>query len=965
MSAIIRTLLFFVVLALSIFVRANTTNPQIADSIWNLAHSYENELKWKEAATKYLECSLYYKNTRQQYSYAHCLFKVGSCYYYNEQLDNAIEALENCYTVVEGLPSSEREKIDHVLNIALCNVYSELQYISESQYEQGYHHFNRFLLENQNSFMMSDDELSSLFEFLDICVQSCSFCSTYHSWVDCIHFANIGLNALTKAAKSGIFDEDTESSWSVYFGSFMLNDMICSYYLGCYDKLKLYQRLYMDYNLSVLLTNKSQLPTYVTDEDVVKIMLNSANYYHYFNELGLERDLLANISQLVSKNPEAYTSNVIEILTYYNNRLKLIEDSDNSIIAKLNPKAELLGEKIESINIIARHFINVNDYKMAYRYIESCPDTVLQKVRGSALEQDYYINKCLCEIKLGNISKGIQTIEFYNNLLTAQIKYNASRLISVNREQYLESVNQWFSEALPLFTSLCNYPELLKSCYNATLLYKNALLESNANIVKIAHNSPDPSILYLLNEYKTKLNIFSSSINAIDYNTTTSNDLNSSLLLSWFEVNSTEQRALDIVNSYGSSISDFMDITWDKISRKLESSELAIEFIHVTDQNGTPTYYALVNKKNNNAPEFIKLCQEDELAHLDINSSVNHVYNLIWKPILEKDGNGVSTIYFSADQILHIIPIEYCTLPNGQLFSSKYNCFRLSSTRKLLEKNHSPKNTIKSAYIFGNIDFNASFDEIKQNTYQFSFNNSQKLIDIKDVTSIESDYQGGSIVYYPWNNFSEDQKELQAICKILKKRSIDVTLFEKSIASEDLIKTLSFKDVNLLHISTHGLYVKKSDTQLFPYMDFVQNSTNPMYRSVLICAGVNNLVKYGRHDTDQCDGLLLAHDIANLNLNDVDLVVLSTCDSGLGDITSDGVWGMQRGFKQAGCNTILMSLSPVNEVATRYFMEAFYSNYIKSSSKIEAIKSAQEAMINSKEFSDPQYWASFILIDAI
>lgn len=90
------------------------------------------------------------------------------------------------------------------------------------------------------------------------------------------------------------------------------------------------------------------------------------------------------------------------------------------------------------------------------------------------------------------------------------------------------------------------------------------------------------------------------------------------------------------------------------------------------------------------------------------------------------------------------------------------------------------------------------------------------------------------------------------------------------------------------------------------------------------------------------DGILLAKEIADMDLNGLDLIVLSACQTGLGDISGEGVFGLQRGFKKAGANTLLMSLWKVDDKATKLLMSRFYSNLIAGKSKIESLRDAQK-----------------------
>ena len=95
-----------------------------------------------------------------------------------------------------------------------------------------------------------------------------------------------------------------------------------------------------------------------------------------------------------------------------------------------------------------------------------------------------------------------------------------------------------------------------------------------------------------------------------------------------------------------------------------------------------------------------------------------------------------------------------------------------------------------------------------------------------------------------------------------------------------------------------------------------------------------------------------------------DLVVLSACQTGVGEINGDGVFGLQRGFKKAGVNSLLMSLWEVNDQATGILMKAFYSNLMSGLTKQQSLLNAQQEL-RDKGFVNPFFWAAFILLDAV
>ena len=101
------------------------------------------------------------------------------------------------------------------------------------------------------------------------------------------------------------------------------------------------------------------------------------------------------------------------------------------------------------------------------------------------------------------------------------------------------------------------------------------------------------------------------------------------------------------------------------------------------------------------------------------------------------------------------------------------------------------------------------------------------------------------------------------------------------------------------------------------------------------------------------------------DLQGADLVVLSACETAQGDISSDGVFGLQRGFKMASAGGILMSLWKVDDDATQVLMTEFYKHWMSGKSKHEALKIAKNTVRSHEKWKSPLYWAAFILLDGI
>lgn len=134
-----------------------------------------------------------------------------------------------------------------------------------------------------------------------------------------------------------------------------------------------------------------------------------------------------------------------------------------------------------------------------------------------------------------------------------------------------------------------------------------------------------------------------------------------------------------------------------------------------------------------------------------------------------------------------------------------------------------------------------------------------------------------------------------------------------------------------------------------------------MIRTDLMFAGANNAFINKVGDTGWDDGILTSKEIFNLNLQNVNLVVLSACKSGLGEVSRDGVYGLQRAFKKAGVKSIVMSLWAIDDSVTQDFMVHFYKGLASGLSKAKALLQAK--MLIREKYPHSNDWAAFVLLD--
>ena len=199
--------------------------------------------------------------------------------------------------------------------------------------------------------------------------------------------------------------------------------------------------------------------------------------------------------------------------------------------------------------------------------------------------------------------------------------------------------------------------------------------------------------------------------------------------------------------------------------------------------------------------------------------------------------------------------------------------------------------------------------------------------------------------------------------------------------TEESFKKLDGARPKLMHIATHGFFLTEEEAEKLKFArseielltEGVQKGgrpveDKPMTRSGLLFSGCNHAIHHEQIPDGEEDGILTAQEISMLDLRGLDLVVLSACQTALGDIVSgEGVFGLQRGFKKAGAKTILMSLDKVNDEATRILMVELYRNLMNGKTKYQSLKEAQKHLrqVENGKYDQPEYWASFIMLDGL
>ena len=297
-------------------------------------------------------------------------------------------------------------------------------------------------------------------------------------------------------------------------------------------------------------------------------------------------------------------------------------------------------------------------------------------------------------------------------------------------------------------------------------------------------------------------------------------------------------------------------------------------------------YYAILVSPNLSRPQVIEIDLSNIYLKDIENIDRDALYKNIWLklfPYLLK----TRTIYISYDGILHNLGVEHLTDMFGNCIGDKFEIHRLSSTRQLLRQRKGVK--INSLCMYGGLDYNNSdtsetIDEFK-GTYNIYPN--QGLRELRDLRY--------GVTYLPYT-----LKEISEIEAIFREYNYDNLLIFKDIhGTENSFKELETDSISIVHFATHGFYWDKDVATKRNYIGFLSsNESNDeledaLIRSGLFMSGANKALKGSGEPLTNEDGILTAKEISLLNLNNVDMVVLSACQTGLGDTFEEGVFGLQ------------------------------------------------------------------------
>ena len=344
--------------------------------------------------------------------------------------------------------------------------------------------------------------------------------------------------------------------------------------------------------------------------------------------------------------------------------------------------------------------------------------------------------------------------------------------------------------------------------------------------------------------------------------------------------------------------------------------------------------------------------------------SSRRIYDLVFANI-KKELRGVKKIFISPDGNLNLIPFEVLQGPDRRFLIEDYTFNYLTAGRDVLRFGEIKEKGNK-ALLMGDPDFDMGTDE------KGSILRKLTLVSNKQEGVVKRSSDMGGLHF---GRLPETKEEVNAIKAILGKDKADI--YTGKDALEEALRQKGTPSI--LHLATHGFFLNDLDLSDLADETMARGISispkpggkkikieNPLLRSGIALAGANNALK--SQSSENNTGIVTAEKILGLRLRGTDMVVLSACDTGLGEVKAgEGVFGLRRAFTQAGAKSLVMSMWSVPDRETKELMVEFYKNI--QSGKMNRSQALRQAALKEMKvvrerygYANPYYWGAFVFM---
>lgn len=670
--------------------------------------------------------------------------------------------------------------------------------------------------------------------------------------------------------------------------------------------------------------------------------------------------------------------------------LKLAKDYGNKTLEFLEKNLGAENTEVAGILLnLANIYADLKQWEKAEENNDRCI-AIRRKIFGEDHPElaPPYLNEAINQRVRGNLAKSEAYLIKANSINMQMVRRFFPSFSDEEKEAFFNTIKPGIEEFQSFATvRYAENPTIAGNLFDHQLATKALLLNSSAKWKQRIKTSGDKKLFLKFTEWENLQNQLAGLVQSTEEEDRQAID-------SLKSIAEKLEKELSLRSESFAQLTDKHQATWQEVQQQLKPREAAVEIIRIkkfgiqrtftdTSDPAKPRYFspgltdsaqyvALIVKPGQKRPEmvllenglemegnqfkFYKSCIRQQLEDKES-------YNAFWKRIGDKL-KGIKTVYFSPDGVY--LKLNLNTLKNqttNKFLLEEIDIRLVTVTRDLIpEGKKEPFNTL--AYLIG---FPSYYHDFPSKTPSAT----------KKTTANESVQRTNQMLENMLIDLPGTKLEVENIGKILSMEGWEVKSFMEGMALEESLKEI-YKP-RLLHIATHGYFLDKGE------------ETNPLFRSGLMLSGSGTSLKMGKPEEKE-DGILTAFEAMNLNLDNTDLVVLSACETGLGEVKNgEGVYGLQRAFKVAGAKSIMMSLWKVDDEATQELMGSFYKNWLSptqphrgggANTKALAVKGPPSTTADKSgdlggrkraaflaaqkelkaKYTNPYYWGAFVLV---
>lgn len=580
-------------------------------------------------------------------------------------------------------------------------------------------------------------------------------------------------------------------------------------------------------------------------------------------------------------------------------------DLSNQIMTRF----KLCDETINTLNLYGNALYQNDKFEEALKIYER-QLAACETLYGKDSREYHWAKYCIANIHayMGKIDEGANRYKDVISWYRDKILNDLQSIPSTERDFYLDNMIELLQNAIPFgIEAKYDQDEFAALAYECLLLTKGLLLateKSTDTIIRENGSSAEVADLTTLYQLKSDLTDLLANPNSNPKD----------VLNTYARIKTIDVKLTNACAQYGNNTS-FASIGYEQVKNSLKEGEVLLDFADFKPKSKPRQYICYEIRHGQNYPKVHYICNGTELDSLLTleNYKWSNLYTgeagedmaaIIGKPLGEII-DGAETIYYVPSGIFHKFAIE--AIPMGEKrFGDEHSFYRLSSARELVfeGKNHQTG----SAQLYGGLTYGNDIKPL-----------AKSLQEVEDITAT-------------------------------LKETMSVHPLTANDGTKESFLQLSCNAPTIIHFSTHGFYYTPSDNNLPASL---KGYNDAMYLSGLVMSGGSLTTRLG---------LLTASEVARCNLSNTTIVCLASCHSGQGEVTSEGIYGLQRAFKKAGAETVVINIWEASDVATECFMTNFYSDLIYGSKDRHDAFQYAKTKVREKYLS-PYYWAGFVMID--